>query len=91
MRRLFLLLIIVLIATGGYFYYQSSGQHINTAILGTASSQLVESGRTLLNQATGGQAEPVINKAVDDLQSRVKDLPQEQYEKVKYEFCKDML
>lgn len=60
-------------------------------VLGEATSSLITSGTNLLNGVTDGQAEPVINKAVEDLQSSVKDLPKEQYEKVKYEFCKDII
>lgn len=61
------------------------------SVLGEQVSRIWDSSMGLLNGATDGAAEPVINKAVSDLQSRVKDLPKEQYEKVKYEFCKDVV
>jgi hypothetical protein len=61
------------------------------SVLGATTSKLWESGLDGLNTVTDGAAEPVINKAVNDLQSRIKDLPKEQYEKVKYEFCKDVV
>lgn len=59
-------------------------------VLGATTSRWIEKGASLLNNATDGRAEPVINKAVSDLQDRVKDLPKEEYKKVKYEFCKDV-
>lgn len=62
-----------------------------SSILGTTTSRVWESGINILNGVTNDQAEPIINKAVSDLQERVKELPQEQYEKVKYEFCKDVI
>lgn len=61
------------------------------SVLGATTSKFWESGLDGLNTVTDGAAEPVINKAVNDLQSRIKDLPKEQYEKVKYEFCKDIV
>ena len=60
-------------------------------ILGTSITSLVDKSTDLLNNATDGTAEPVINKAVSDLQDRVKELPAEEYKKVKYEFCKDVI
>jgi hypothetical protein len=60
------------------------------SVLGTSTSDIVARGTELLNHASGGKAEPIINKAVSDLQDRVKDLPAEEYKKVKYEFCKDV-
>ena len=60
-------------------------------VLGATTSNIIEKTTELLNNATDGQAEPVINKAVNDLQDRIKSLPEEQYNKVKYEFCKDVL
>ncbi len=62
-----------------------------TSVLGAATTKVWNAARDTLDSATGGTAEPIINKAVQDLRTRVKDLPSEQYEKVKYEFCKDVL
>jgi len=62
-----------------------------TSVLGETTSRLFENGIDALNNVTNDQAEPIINKAVSDLKERVKELPQEQYKKVKYEFCKDVL
>jgi len=60
-------------------------------VLGESTTRILDKTTELLNSATDGQAEPVINKAVSDLQSRVKSLPEEEYQKVKYEFCKDII
>lgn len=69
----------------------SAGSSDFLQILGAATSNLIDKSTDLLNNATDGQAEPVINKAVSDLQDRVKELPKEEYQKVKAEFCKDVL
>jgi hypothetical protein len=58
-----------------------------TEVLGAATSNFLG----FLNTATGGEAEPLINRTLENLQNEVKDLPREQYEKVKYEFCKDVV
>lgn len=60
-------------------------------VLGTATSRALNAGTDLLDLATDGQAEPLINQTLQNLQNEIKDLPQEQYEKVKYEFCKDVV
>jgi len=60
-------------------------------VLGTATTNLLHSGQTLLNQVTDDQAEPIINQTVENLKNQIKDLPQEQYLKVKTEFCRDVL
>lgn len=60
-------------------------------VLGAATSRALERGEELLNQATDGQAEPLINHTLKNLQQEVKDLPREQYDKVKYEFCKELI
>lgn len=60
-------------------------------VLGAATQRIFTQGTAVLNDATDGKAEPIINKAVSDLQEKVKDLPEEQYKKVKYEFCRDVI
>lgn len=62
-----------------------------TKVLGAATSSLVDTGRSLLDSATDGQAEPLINRTLNNLQREVKDLPREQYDKVKAEFCQDVV
>lgn len=56
-------------------------------VLGTATNGVLG----VLNTATDGEAEPIINQTLENLQNEVKDLPKKQYEKVKYEFCKDVV
>lgn len=60
-------------------------------VLGESTSQIFEKGSDLLNDVTGGKSEPIVNKVVNDLKERVKELPEEEYRRVKYEFCKDVL
>lgn len=60
-------------------------------VLGTTTTKVIDTTTNLLNGVTDGQAEPLINKTLENLQNEVKDLPREQYEKVKYEFCKDVV
>lgn len=62
-----------------------------TKVLGTATNAVVDTTTSILNHATDGEAEPLINKTLENLQNEVKDLPREQYEKVKYEFCRDVV
>lgn len=60
-------------------------------VLGAATSNLFESGKDILDNITDKDGEPIINKTVDNLTNQIRDLPQEQYDKVKYEFCKDIV
>jgi|GEM_PF-820335 len=60
-------------------------------VLGVATGNLLQSGKNLLNTVTDGEGEPLINKTVNDLKNQIQDLPQEQYDNVKYEFCKDVV
>lgn len=62
-----------------------------THVLGVATNNVFNSGKDLLNTVTDGEGEPFINKTVNDLTNQIKDLPQEQYDKVKYQFCKDVV
>lgn len=61
------------------------------AVLGAQIQTVFDGGREALNDATGGQSDPVINKALTNIQNEVKDLPKETVEKVKYEFCKGII
>lgn len=61
------------------------------SVLGASISNAVESGRELLSNATDGKSEPVINQALENIRNEVKDLPKEAVDKVKYEFCKDVV
>lgn len=60
-------------------------------VLGVTTSNFLESGKKILDSVTDKDGEPIINKTVDNLTNQIKDLPKEQYDKVKYEFCKDVV
>lgn len=62
-----------------------------TDVLGASINNVVDSGRSILNSATDGKSDPIINQALINIQNEVKDLPQEAVDKVKYEFCKDVV
>ncbi len=62
-----------------------------TKVLGVSISKTIENGKEFLSEATGGKSDPIINKALENIQKEVKDLPKETVEKVKYEFCKDVI
>ncbi|KKU45806.1 MAG: hypothetical protein UX62_C0029G0005 [Microgenomates group bacterium GW2011_GWA2_46_7] len=61
------------------------------SVLGASIQNVLTDGKDILNNATAGQSDPIINKAVENIQNELKDLPQETVEKVKYEFCKDIV
>ncbi len=61
------------------------------AVLGAQIQTVFDGGREALSDATGGQSDPVINKALTNMQNEVKDLPKETVAKVKYEFCKGIV
>ncbi|MFH1244160.1 MAG: hypothetical protein V1487_01090 [bacterium] len=61
------------------------------SVLGASIQSALTDGKEILNNATSGQSDPIINKAVKNIQNELKDLPQETVEKVKYEFCRDIV
>lgn len=61
------------------------------SVLGASVQNAFTEGKDLLNSATGGQSDPIINQALTNIQNEVKDLPKEAVEKIKYEFCKDIV
>ena len=61
------------------------------SVLGASIANTIENGKEVLSDATGGASDPIINKALKNLQNEVKDLPKETVDKVKYEFCKDVV
>lgn len=61
------------------------------AVLGASISNTYEIGKDLLNTATGGASEPIINKLVSNTTETLKDLPRKEAEKIKYEFCKGVI
>lgn len=62
-----------------------------SSVLGTSISQAITAGTDFLSDVTDGQSDPIINRALKNIQNEVKDLPQEAVDKVKYEFCKDVV
>ena len=60
-------------------------------VLGASIENVYQNGKVMLNDATDGKSDPIINKALSNIQNEVKDLPKEAVDKVKYEFCKDVV
>lgn len=61
------------------------------AVLGDSISSTYENGKELLNSATNGASEPIINELVTKTTETLKDLPRKEAEKIKYEFCKGVI
>jgi len=79
-------------AQGSLVINQTSNKLSDLAnVLGSSIENLYENGKDLLNDATAGKSDPIINKALENIQKEVKDLPKEAVDKVKYEFCKDVV
>lgn len=61
------------------------------AVLGASISNTFENGKELLSTATSGKSEPIINELVSKTTETLKDLPQKQADKIKYEFCRGVV
>lgn len=61
------------------------------SVLGASIGRAVETGKEWVNEATAGQAEPIVNRAISNFQEELKQLPAEQVEKIKYDFCKPIV
>jgi len=61
------------------------------AVLGASISNTFETGKEILNNVTEGASEPIINQLVTRTTETLKDLPQKQAEKIKYEFCRGVV
>lgn len=61
------------------------------AVLGESVTNLLDQGQAMLSTATAGQSDPIINQLVANTQQTLKDLPQKEAEKIKYEFCKGVV
>ncbi len=71
---------------------QASNQLGNlAAVLGASATNLLDNGKALLSSATAGQSDPIINKLISNTQNTLKDLPQKEADKIKYEFCKGVV
>ena len=61
------------------------------SVLGESITSAVDQGKAMLSTATAGQSDPIINQLVTNTQNTLKDLPQKEAEKIKYEFCKGVV
>lgn len=61
------------------------------AVLGAQAQNIFDNGQAILSAATSGASEPIINQLVSKTQETLKDLPQKEAEKIKYQFCKDVV
>lgn len=61
------------------------------AVLGASISNIVSSGQEYLSDVTGGASQPVINQLVTKTQEALQELPKKEAERIKYEFCKDVV
>ena len=60
-------------------------------VLGESVNKVVSAGTELVNQATNGQGGPIINQALSNLQSQVKDLPAKEAAQIQYNYCKTVV
>lgn len=70
-----------------------SGNTFNelASVLGASISNTVENGKELLNNATNGKSEPIINELVSKTTETLKEFPHKEAEKIKYEFCRGVI
>jgi hypothetical protein len=61
------------------------------SVLGASVQSVLDNGQSMLSSATNGASEPIINQLVTNTQNTLKDLPQKEAEKIKYEFCKGVV
>lgn len=81
-----------LLSTNNVVITQASDKLGNlAAVLGESATKLLDSGKELLNTATSGQSDPIINQLIENTQNTLKDLPQKEADKIKYEFCKGVV
>lgn len=60
-------------------------------VLGDSISNTLDNGKEILSSVTRGASEPVINQLVTKTTETLKDLPRQQAEKIKYEFCRGIV
>lgn len=79
--------------TGGKLILSDATSKIDNlaAVLGASIENTFENGKELLSNATSGKSEPIINQLVTKTQETLKDLPQKEAEKIKYEFCRGVI
>lgn len=60
-------------------------------VLGNATSAVLDTSNSIANQIAGEEGGPVINEAIETIQQEISEIPQEQYDKLKYEFCQGVI
>lgn len=60
-------------------------------VLGSATSAVLDTSNTVINKVTGNEGEPIVNEAIETIQKEIKEIPAEQYDKIKYEFCQGVV
>jgi hypothetical protein len=77
---------------GNLIISQASDKLGNIAsVLGASITSTYENGKEILNEATNGASEPIINELVSRTTETLKDLPRKEAEKIKYEFCRGVV
>jgi len=81
------------VESGNILTISDSGDKLSqlAAVLGASISNTYENSKELLNNATDGASEPIINELVNKTTETLKDLPRKEAEKIKYEFCKGVI
>lgn len=60
-------------------------------ILGSTTRKITQTAQNTIKKLADEQEEALVNQTVENLSRQVKDLPERQVEKVKYEFCQDVI
>lgn len=60
-------------------------------VLGASAENLVTTSKAWLSDATGGASDPIVNRAINNFQTELMQLPAEQVERIKYDFCKPIV
>lgn len=60
-------------------------------VLGEATSLVLDTSNSIANQIAGEEGQPIINEALETIQQEISEIPQEQYDKLKYEFCQGVV
>lgn len=61
------------------------------SVLSSTAQNISNITRNLIDKMTNEQEEALINQTVKNLSTQIKDLPKEQAEKIKYQFCQDVI
>ncbi len=61
------------------------------SVLGESISAGIDVATNLVSTVTNSDAEPVINKALNNFQTELKKLPEDQVKKIQYNYCKGIV